>query len=68
MYSYHNRIRQRINNGELVGIKKGDGEFSFILLFSTYPYERPIRPHSAYRYEKELKTYSPDGDDSKKKE
>lgn len=68
MYSYHNRIRQRINNGELVGIKNGDGEFSFILLFSTYPYERPIRPHSAYRYEKELKAYSPNGDDSEKKE
>lgn len=68
MYSYHNRIRQRINNGELVGIKNGDGEFSFILLFSTYPYERPIRPHSAYRYEKELKAYSPNGNDSEKKE
>ncbi|MGN0796209.1 MAG: hypothetical protein ACI4MT_04565 [Christensenellales bacterium] len=58
MYSYHNRIRQRINNGEMVGIKKGRGEFAFVLLFSTYPYERPIREHAAFRYEKELSEFS----------
>lgn len=50
MYPYHNRIRQRINNGELVGIQQGTGEFAIILLFSTYPYTRTIREHSVWRY------------------
>lgn len=50
MYPYHNRIRQRINNGELVGIQQGTGEFAIVLLFSTYPYTRPIREHSVWRY------------------
>lgn len=50
MYPYHNRIRQRINNGELVGVEQGIGEFAIVLLFSTYPFTRPIRPHSVWRY------------------
>lgn len=50
MYPYHNRIKQRINNGELVGIEQGTGEFAFVLVFSTYPYTRPIRPQSEWRY------------------
>lgn len=50
MYPYHNRIRQRINNGELVGVEQGTGEFAIVLLFSTYPFTRPIRPHSVWRY------------------
>lgn len=51
MYSYHNRIKQRIANGELIGAEKGDGEFAIVLLFSTPPYRRPIRPHALWRYE-----------------
>lgn len=51
MYSYHNSIKHRINNGELIGYKyvdnyKNIGE-CLLLVFKTYPYERPIRP---YRY------------------
>lgn len=57
MYSYHGRIRQRIKNGELRGIIKGDGEFAIILLFNTYPFTRPIRERALYRYEAELSAY-----------
>ena len=54
MYSYHNRIKQRIKNGELIGIEEGYGEFAVVLLFSTSPYRRPIRPHAMWRYEEIL--------------
>lgn len=50
MYPYHNKIRQRINNGEYIGCETGKGEFALILHFNTYPFTRPIRPHSVYRY------------------
>ena len=51
MYPYHNRIRQRINNGELIGIQPSDkNEFAFVLVFSTYPYTRPIRHHAINKY------------------
>ena len=51
MYPYHNKIKQRIRNGELVGYEfvddyPGIGECC-VLKFSTYPPVRPIRP---YRY------------------
>lgn len=55
MYPYHNRIIQRIKNDELVGVKKGEGEYAIILVFSTPPYLRPIKEHSLYRYEKIFK-------------
>ena len=49
MYPYHNKIKQRIKNGELMGhyfgFRKGIGE-CLILLFNTELRERPIRPHS----------------------
>lgn len=49
MYSYHNRIRQRIRNGELVDHYFTDGYKNIgealVLVFSTEPYLRPIRPH-----------------------
>lgn len=52
MYPYHNRILQRIKNGELIGIEKlNNAEFAFILMFNTMPFTRPIRPHASYRYE-----------------
>lgn len=57
MYSYHGRIRQRIKNGELKDIIKGDGEFAVILIFDTYPFTRPIRERALYRYREELEKY-----------
>ena len=51
MYPYHNRIRQRINNGELIGIEPSEKEeFAFVLVFRTYPFTRPIRHHSVGKY------------------
>lgn len=51
MYPYHNKIKQRINNGELIGIEESDkNEFAFMLVFNTPPFKRPIRHHSAYKY------------------
>ncbi len=54
MYPYHNRIIQRIRDGELIGIEKGKGEFFAVFLFSTPPYVRPIREYAVCRYEKVL--------------
>ena len=54
MYSYHNRIKQRIKNGELIGIEKGVGEFELVFIFCTPPFTRPIRRSSIWRYEKIL--------------
>ena len=51
MYSYHNRIKQRINNGELIGLREGSGEFAIVLIFNTPPFTRPIRHHALWRYE-----------------
>lgn len=54
MYPYHNRIRQRINNGELI-----DRYFTYdfprigealVLVFKTEPFLRPIRPHKWLKY------------------
>ena len=49
MYRYHNRVKQRINNGELVDYRFVDdypriGE-CLVLIFCTNPIFRPIRPH-----------------------
>ena len=56
MYPYHNRIRQRINNGEFVGIKESDDEeFAFVLIFNTAPFTRPIRHYAAHKYKDLLK-------------
>ncbi len=55
MYSYHNRIIQRIKNDELVSVEKGTGEFFAIFVFNTSPYTRPIREYAVFRYEKILK-------------
>ena len=54
MYPYHNRIKQRIRNGELVGYKyvenyKNIGE-CLLLFFNTHPFIRPVRPHKYYEY------------------
>ena len=53
-YSYHNRIKQRIRNGELVGYEfvdnyPGIGECC-VLKFNSIPQYRPIRPHRYAEY------------------
>ena len=52
MYPYHNRIKQRIRNGELVGYEFADNYKSIgeclLLYFDTPPFVRPVRPD---RYE-----------------
>ena len=49
MYPYHNRIRQRINNGELVDYYLTNSYprigKDLVLVFNTAPFLRPIRPH-----------------------
>ena len=51
MYPYHNKIKQRINNDELIGIEESkDKQFAFVLVFNTYPYTRPIRHHAVSKY------------------
>lgn len=54
MYPYHNEIKKRIRNGELIGFAyvynyKNIGE-CLLLYFSTPPFERPIRPHKYHEY------------------
>lgn len=59
MYSYHNRIRQRIRAGELQSAYfrsdyPGIGE-CLVLVFSTFPFMRPVRPHAYHKYQDLLK-------------
>lgn len=55
MYPYHNRIKQRIKNGEL--IRYEFVEFyknirpCLLLYFSTKPCVRPVRKHRFSEYE-----------------
>lgn len=54
MYPYHNTIKKRIKNGELVNYEfvkdyKNIGE-CLLLHFKTQPFERPIRPHKYHEY------------------
>ena len=54
-YNYHARNLQRIADGELIGIEPSENsEFAFVLVFSTYPTTRPIRPHATWRYEQTI--------------
>ena len=54
MYSYHNRIKQRINAGELTGYHFADDYPgigpALVLEFGTVPPLRPIRPHKWDEY------------------
>ena len=54
MYPYHNRIKQRINNGELIGYEFVENYLKIgeclLLKFKTYPFIRPIRPHKFAEY------------------
>lgn len=54
MYPYHNRIKQRIKNDELIDYEYVDhyrdiGE-CLLLHFNTPPFERPVRPHKYGEY------------------
>ncbi len=64
MYPYHNRIKQRINNRELIGYEYVEKykkiEPCLLLYFSTEPKIRPIREHRFEEYEKILKEISID--------
>lgn len=54
MYPYHNKIKQRINAGELTGFefveKYRDISPCLLLYFSTEPKIRPIREHRFNEY------------------
>ena len=60
MYPYHNRIKQRINNRELVGFeyveKYKNISPALLLYFDTEPKIRPIREHRFDEYDELLKT------------
>lgn len=61
MYPYHNRIKQRIRNGELVGYEYVKdypriGE-CLVLRFDTMPPTRPIRPHRYNEYTEILREW-----------
>jgi hypothetical protein len=62
MYPYHNKIKQRIQNQELVGyeyVEKYKNISPCLLLhFDTEPKIRPIRAHRFEEYENLLKTLS----------
>lgn len=58
MYPYHNKIKQRIANNELVRFEYVDRYKNIapclLLYFETEPRVRPIRPHRFEEYEKLL--------------
>lgn len=58
MYPYHNKIKQRIKNNELVKYEYVDNYKNIspclLLHFSTEPKIRPIRQHRFLEYEKIL--------------
>jgi len=59
MYPYHNKIKSRIANKELIKYeymeKHKDISPCLMLYFSTEPYTRPIREHRFEEYEVILK-------------
>lgn len=61
MYPYHNKIKQRINNKELIRYeyvqKYNKIEPALLLYFKTDPYIRPIRAHRFEEYQEILKDY-----------
>lgn len=55
MYPYHNIIKQRIANGELVDVQECDNYKKIgpckLLIFSSPPFTRPIRPSRYEEYD-----------------
>lgn len=62
MYPYHNRIKQRIKQKELLRYEYVDSYRSIspclLLHFSTEPFIRPIREHRFAEYEELLSNLS----------
>ena len=62
MYPYHNKIKQRIRNRELVKYEYVDKykEISpcLLLYFTTFPNIRPIRKHKFQEYQELLEEYN----------
>ena len=60
MYPYHNKIKQRIQNGELLKYEYVDKYKNIapclVLYFSTEPFVRPIREHRFEEYENLFKS------------
>lgn len=58
MYPYHNKIKQRIRQGELTGYEYLESYKNIspclMLYFDTEPKTRPIREHRFEEYEKIL--------------
>lgn len=56
MYPYHNKIKQRIRNGELQGFYFTDNYprigKALVLVFKTPPILKPIRPYRWPEYQK----------------
>jgi hypothetical protein len=54
MYPYHNKIKQRIANGELIRYEYVEAykqiKPCLLLYFNTAPYIRPIREHRFEEY------------------
>lgn len=67
MYSYHNRVKQRIKNGELIGYEFTDSYRNIgqclLLYFNTIPQVRPVRP---YRYTEYIRFFASLGIDISK--
>ena len=63
MYPYHNKIKQRIKNNELIGYEYVEKHKSIspclLLYFDTEPKQRPIREHRFEEYEEILKGSNP---------
>lgn len=61
MYPYHNKIKQRIANQELIRFEYVDNYKTIspclLLYFKTAPYIRPIRSHRFEAYETILKEW-----------
>jgi hypothetical protein len=62
MYPYHNKIKQRIKNNELIKYEFVDKYKTIkpclLLYFNTEPYVRPIRAHRFDEYQPILKHFS----------
>jgi len=66
MYPYHNRIKQRIRDGELIGYRYVNdypriGK-CLLLEFSTPPFVRPVRPERYGEYEPILREWEKKGE------
>jgi hypothetical protein len=63
MYPYHNKIKQRIKNGELVKFefveKYKDISPCLLLYFKTEPFVKPVREHRFAEYKLILSANEP---------